>query len=184
LAASRCRPRPTIGIATLATVKSMPDDLYEKDILAWSEHQAALLRRVAASETHPGVDWSHIIDEITTVGIAQLNDARGLLRQAMICLLRMHLDRNATTATEATLELECVLEDAAEQVTPSMTPRLNLDLMWFRLRAGIRAGGNYDDQLILALPDRCPWTVDALLTNDHDRLLAVLAGWPVIRDYP
>jgi len=28
----------------------MPDDLYDRDALAWSEHQASLLRRVARGE--------------------------------------------------------------------------------------------------------------------------------------
>jgi hypothetical protein len=28
----------------------MPDDLYQRDILTWSEHQAGLLRRFARGE--------------------------------------------------------------------------------------------------------------------------------------
>jgi len=168
------------GNAASATVKSMPDDLYERDILAWSEQQAALLRRVAAVEAHSGVDWSHIIDEITTVGTAQLNDARGLVRQAMICLIRMHLDRSGNSSTDAKLELDCVLEDAAEQVTPSMIPRINLALIWQRIRD--RAVS--DDPISRALPDHCPWTVEALLSNDHDSLLGALAGWPIVPDSP
>jgi hypothetical protein len=73
-----------------------------------------------------------------------------------------------------------VLDDAVEQVTPSMTPRIDLALIWNRIRARVVS----DDPLGRALPDHCPWTVEALLSNDHDGLLAALAGWPVIRDYP
>ncbi len=168
------------GNAAPATVESMPDDLYEKDILAWSERQAELLSRAADTERHGAIDWSHVIDEITAVGTAQLNDARGLVRQAMICLVRMHLDRNDTARDDARLELNCVLDDAAEQVTPSMTHRIDLALIWSRIRA--RAVS--DDPLSRALPDHCPWTVEALLAHDHDSLLGALAGWPLVPDSP
>ena len=47
----------------------MPDDLYERDILAWSERQAELLRRVANGERVNDVDWPHVVEEIADVGI-------------------------------------------------------------------------------------------------------------------
>ena len=42
----------------------MPDDLYERDFLSWSEQQAELLRRTALGERVNGVDWPHIVEEI------------------------------------------------------------------------------------------------------------------------
>ena len=43
----------------------MPDDLYERDILQWSERQVDLLRRLARSEHVNGaVDWPHVIEEL------------------------------------------------------------------------------------------------------------------------
>ncbi len=185
----------------------MPDDLYERDILEWSERQSELLRRAAETDRHGAIDWQHIIEEIEAVGTAQLNDARGLLRQAMICLVRMHLDRGAAARPggtldaarpagtldaarpagtldaarpAVTLELDCVLDDAAEQMTHSMKRRIDLNLIWSR----IRARSVSDDPLSQALPDHCPWTVDALLANDQDALLAALAGWPVMPPSP
>jgi hypothetical protein len=56
-----------------------------------------------------------------------------------------------------------------------MQKRIDMDLIWTR----IRARSISDDPLSRALPDFCPWTIDALLANDHDKLLAALAGWPV-----
>jgi hypothetical protein len=49
----------------------MADDPSEEDIFAWSEDQAARLRRVAAGEAPPdgaGVDWPGVIEEIESVG--------------------------------------------------------------------------------------------------------------------
>jgi hypothetical protein len=46
----------------------MPDDLYGRDIFAWSEHQADLLRRVARGERVIEVDWDHVIKEVEDAG--------------------------------------------------------------------------------------------------------------------
>ena len=45
-------------------------DLYDGDILRWSEHQAGLLRRLAAGElvNDSELDWSNIAEEIEDVG--------------------------------------------------------------------------------------------------------------------
>jgi len=45
----------------------MQDDLYEQDILVWSEKQAGLLRQLARGErVNEAVDWENVIDEVET----------------------------------------------------------------------------------------------------------------------
>ena len=40
-------------------------DLYEADILEWSEQQSRLLRRLAAGErVNDQVDWGNVVEEI------------------------------------------------------------------------------------------------------------------------
>ena len=51
----------------------MPDDLYDRDTLARSEHEPNLLRRVARGERVNEVDWEHVIEEIEDVGLSQRN---------------------------------------------------------------------------------------------------------------
>ncbi len=47
----------------------MPDGLYERDFLLWSEAQADLLRRLAAGElVNAAVDWPNLIDEVWDLG--------------------------------------------------------------------------------------------------------------------
>jgi Domain of unknown function DUF29 len=53
-------------------------------VLAWSETQANLLRRLASGERVNDVDWEHVVEEIADVGISQLNTVSGFLRQAML----------------------------------------------------------------------------------------------------
>ncbi len=55
----------------------MPDDLYERDCLAWAEQQSELLRQVAAGErVNAAVDWAHVIEEIHDVGCRSYEAAR------------------------------------------------------------------------------------------------------------
>ena len=68
----------------------MPDGLYERDILAWSEQQAELLRRLVLGErVNDAVDWAGVIEEVHDVGALQLRACRSLLRQAMLHLLKV-----------------------------------------------------------------------------------------------
>jgi hypothetical protein len=48
----------------------MPVDLYHRDVLAWSEHQADLLRRVGRGERVNDIDWDLVAEEIEDVGLS------------------------------------------------------------------------------------------------------------------
>lgn len=64
-------------------------DLYDTDIVAWAEHQAALLRRMAAGEhVNNQVDWENVAEEIEDVGKRDRNDLYGRLVTACLHLLR------------------------------------------------------------------------------------------------
>ena len=61
-------------------------DLYEDDILLWSERQAELLRRRAAGElvNDAELDWPNIAEEIEDVGKSQLRGVASHLVQALL----------------------------------------------------------------------------------------------------
>ncbi len=61
-------------------------DLYDRDILEWSERQAELLRRHAAGEriNDTDLDWSNIIEEVADVGRNTLRACRSQLLQALL----------------------------------------------------------------------------------------------------
>ena len=50
------------------------NDLYEDDILLWSEQQAGALRRRALNE----IDWENVAEEIESVGNEQLHAVESL----------------------------------------------------------------------------------------------------------
>ena len=70
--------------------KGAMSDLYEDDILRWSERQAELLRRYAARAraNDDAPDWLNIIEEIESVGNEQLHAVESLLLRALIHRLK------------------------------------------------------------------------------------------------
>jgi hypothetical protein len=64
-------------------------DLYDDDILLWSERQSDLLRRIAAGEpVNERPDWVNIIEEVESVGREQLHAVESLLLQALVHMLK------------------------------------------------------------------------------------------------
>ena len=64
-------------------------DLYDDDVLLWSERQAALLRRIAAGEpVNERPDWPNIIEEVESVGRSDLRAVESLLLQALVHMLK------------------------------------------------------------------------------------------------
>src|SRR5690242_12539070 len=102
-------------------------DLYETDILDWSERQADLLRRHAAGERlndHP--DWPNIIDEIESVGRAQLNAVQSLLVQAMLHDLKASAWPNHPALPHWRAQARGFRDDAARIFAPSMRARIDI----------------------------------------------------------
>ncbi len=60
-------------------------ELYQDDILLWSERQSELLHRLAGGErVNDQVDWENVIEEVESLGREQLLAVQSLLRQALI----------------------------------------------------------------------------------------------------
>ena len=152
----------------------MPNDLYDVDILSWSEHQAALLRRVANGERVNGIDWDHVIEEIADVGGSLLSAVESLLRQAMIHLIKLYLSPRDTARDHWRSEIYVFIAAAEDRYAPSMGQRLDLNKLWKRACVQL-ARMSPNDPDIRALPLACPWTLDALLAADVDALLAALS---------
>lgn len=106
---------------------AMPDGLYERDALAWSEQQAGLLRRLAHGErVSDAVDWPNLIEEVEAVGRSELRACESLLRQALVPLLKLHADPGSDAAIHWRRELRVFLVDARKAFSPSMHEKINL----------------------------------------------------------
>lgn len=150
----------------------MADGLYDTDILAWSETQAELLRRLASGQRVNDVDWEHVVEEIADVGLSQLSSVISLLRQAMLHLLKLHVWPDDTASRHWQVEVGAFLNDAADRFAPSMRQRIDIAKLWRQAAAGMTKASTGS----VALPLVCPWTLDDLLAGDQDGLLAALNG--------
>ena len=95
---------------------------YDSDILLWSEHQAALLRRRAAGElvNDADLDWANIAEEIEAVGSEQLHAVQSLLGQALRHMLKAEawpLSRDAPNWRADAIDFR---QQATRRFVPSM----------------------------------------------------------------
>ena len=138
---------------------------YEADILLWSEHQADLLRRLARGEAvNERPDWDNIVDEVESVGTEQLQAVQSLLGQALIHMLKAEAWPLSRDAAHWRAEAIRFRGDAADRFSPSMLQRIDLDRLYRRAVRAMPEG--LDGQPPLPVPERCPLTLDHLLSED------------------
>jgi hypothetical protein len=140
---------------------------YEADILLWSEHQAELLRRLAAGErVNDQVDWENLIEEVESVGNEQLHAVNSLLRQALLHMLKAEAWPLSSEVPHWQAEARGFRADAADRYAPSMRQRINLARIYRLARRGLPE--IIDRQPPLPTPEICPVTLDELLSDDTD----------------
>jgi len=138
-------------------------DLYEADILDWSEHQADLLRRLAAGEriNDETPDWPNIIEEVESVGRSQLSAVKSLLIQALLHDLKAQAWPSSREVPHWQAEARGFRGDAAEAFSPSMRQRIDITELY--RRALDRMPASIDEQPPLPVPTECPVTLDEML---------------------
>ena len=146
---------------------ALPDNLYETDALAWAEHQADLLRRLAKGERlNETIDWENVIEEVESVGRSELHACESLLRQALIHLLKLHLAPVSRPAAHWRGEIDTFLADARHYASHYMRHRIAVSTPYAeavsRLRSEAKRKGD------LGLPPTCPFTLDDLLAENPD----------------
>jgi hypothetical protein len=138
---------------------------YDADILLWSEHQGALLRRIAVGEqvNVEEVDWENIAEEIESVGRSELRATEWLLLQALLELLRAEAWPDASAARWRT-DAEQFRFQARRAFSPSMRQYIDLEELYRRALRWLPS--EVDGKPPLALPEKCPMTLDELLAED------------------
>ena len=153
----------------------MPDDLYDRDILAWSENQASLLRRLARGERVKDVDWDHVIEEVEDAGTSQLNAVQGHIRLTLLYLLKVHCWPQNPSVGQWRAEIIYFQAEAAQRFAASMRKRIDLKRLYHSAREQI-AAASYDGREPLPSPEICPFSLDQLLNEPGQALQSVLAG--------
>lgn len=138
-------------------------DLYDEDILRWSERQAELLGRIAAGEpVNEAPDWTNIIEEVGDVGRNMLRACRSHLFQALLHDLKAAAWPASRDAPHWRSEARVARVNAAEAYAPSMRQRIDVPDLYAK---ALRAMPESSDGIApMPLPQVCPVTLDELLS--------------------
>jgi Domain of unknown function DUF29 len=137
-------------------------DLYDEDILLWSERQSTLLRCIAAGEpVNERPDWANIIEEVESVGREQLHAVESLLLQALLHMLKAEGWPNARDVENWLADARGFRVQARRRFVPSM--RQNMDVAGLYADALKALPARMDDQPPQPVPPTCPMTLDELL---------------------
>lgn len=138
---------------------------YDTDILQWSEHQAALLRRLAAGErVNDQIDWENLIEEVESVGNEQLHAVNSLLLRALVHMLKAEAWPLSPYVPHWQAEARLFRAQAVDRYAPSMRQRINLARIYRQACRGMP--DTIDGQPPLPVPETCPVTLDELLSED------------------
>jgi hypothetical protein len=140
-------------------------DLYDDDILLWSERQAELLRRRAAGElvNEAELDWPNIAEEIEDVGSNRLHAVESLLVQAMRHMLKAEAWPLSLDAPSWRADAIDFRRQARRRFVPSMRQKIDIATLYADALAALP--GAVDGQPPLPVPGVCPVTLDELLAD-------------------
>ena len=146
-------------------------DLYDEDIVLWSERQGDLLRRRAAGElvNEAELDWPHIAEEIESVGRAEQEQLISRLAVLLAHLLkwRFQPDRRGNSWRLTILEQR---RRSARIVSrnPSLRPRLD-DILAEAYGDAVLMAARETELPEDTFPSACPWTFqEAMLAGFSD----------------
>jgi hypothetical protein len=142
----------------------MPDGLYDRDIVAWSDQQAESLRRLMAGERPNDLDLLHIIEEIEALGRSELRAVESSLIALMSHLLYLHVWPQHSAGRGWRSEVLVFAAQARRSYLPSMRQKLDLDDLWRDTRRELlKKVPLMDGPMEVQPPADLPWTLDDLI---------------------
>jgi hypothetical protein len=140
--------------------------LHDRDLAAWAERQAEVLRRLGRSrgEEWPELDWVNLAEEMESLGRTEVKLVTSPLKLLFVQILEAVSDPSATSMPHRKTEAVGWLDDAAEDFTPSMRRKIDLDRLWRSARKRAAASlAEHGRRLRPGLPDGCAFALDELL---------------------
>jgi hypothetical protein len=140
-------------------------ELYDDDIVLWSERQAALLRRRAAGElvNENEIDWRNVAEEIEDVGSERLHAVESLLVQALRHMLKAEAWPSSRDAPNWRADAVDFRQQARRRFVPSMRRKIDISSLYADALAALPE--TVDGQPPLPVPDACPVTLEDLLSD-------------------
>ncbi len=148
---------------------------YEEDVFAWSQHQAKVLRGLAARAAGlpNDLDLEHVAEEIEDLCLAELNSVLSHLEGMLIHLAKAASSPGALSYRHWLVEVNEHRRQARRRYTNAMRQRIEVQPLW---RSAYREAGAalalYGERLAV-LPADCPFDLADLLSEDPNAQLLV-----------
>ncbi len=149
--------------------------LYDDDILAWSEVQAAALRSLAGRHDLPNqLDLANVVEEIEDVGKSELRAVESLLRNILVHLILLWADPGVPPTFGWRGEITTWNDELVRRLSRSMRSKLDLQSIW---RSAVRVGcaklADWDEAKAVAARvaltgSECPFDLPSLATEAFD----------------
>ncbi len=137
---------------------------YERDFYAWTQAQAAALRRADAV----GVDWRNVAEEIESLGRNDRESVESHLETVIEHLLKLTFSPTAEPRRGWRVSVATARVNLDKKLTPTYRRHLE-DTLSMRFGYGRRlanAGLAQDGVSATDLPAACPWSLEQLLDAD------------------
>jgi len=140
-------------------------DLYDTDILTWSERQTELLRRRAAGErvNEDAIDWLNVAEEIEDVGKSAVRAVRSHIVQALLHDLKAKAWPDSREVPHWRAEARGHRDEARDDYVASMAAKIDMAKLY--QQALRRMPATIDGVPPLPVPETCPATLDELLND-------------------
>jgi hypothetical protein len=110
--------------------------LYDDDICAWADQQAAALRGLAGRRDLPNqLDLGNVIEEIEDVGRNEIRAVESLVENVLVHLILLATDPDAPAIRDWRGEITAWTASIQRRVSPSMPGRIDMQGIW---RAAVR----------------------------------------------
>lgn len=149
----------------------MPDArLYDTDFYAWTQEQAAALRRMAERRANTELDLEHLAEEVADLGDSKRDALTSSLSRIIEHLLKLEHSPAADprrkwrlSVGEHRVRAQEIMEDngSLRRMTPDLVPKA-----WRSARKlTVQALELYDGLDPAALPAECPYTLEQILDD-------------------
>jgi hypothetical protein len=105
--------------------------LYDDDILAWSEQQAAALRSLAGRHDLPNqLDLANVVEEIEDVGKSEFRAVESLIGNILVHLILLSADPDTPSIRGWRGEITAWRLAVRRRISHSMRTKIGMDEIW------------------------------------------------------
>lgn len=146
-------------------------NLYETDFFAWTERQAAALRRLAERRINfeDELDLDNLIEEVESMGLSDLKAVNSALARVIEHLLKLEHSRAEAPRDGWLVSVDnhrAQIQEAFDY-SPSLRGRLDPAMAWRHgRRHAVKSLERHEPEAAAALPADRPYTLEQLLDDD------------------